>query len=136
MRILLNRVCLCVIELASFGDTSLEVSSFEVSYVVQAGFSLEICWMLRSGLLECDLVLVSAYLRKVPLEDESPSLAPGELISSTNTHQSQLCVFHLFYAYVRKTTNTEFNVFVLGRDLIMVCDSLAKQLHTSLKICE
>ncbi|KZV33704.1 hypothetical protein F511_29261 [Dorcoceras hygrometricum] len=78
----------------------------------------------------------SSFFRKVPLEDESPSLAPGELISSTNTHQPQLCVTHLFYAYVRKATNTEFNIFVLGRDLIMVCDSLAKQLRTSLKICE
>ncbi|KZV54866.1 hypothetical protein F511_36333 [Dorcoceras hygrometricum] len=43
---------------------------------------------------------------------------------------------HLFYAYVRKATNTEFNVVVLGRDLTFVCDSLAKQLRTSLKICE
>ncbi|KZV58435.1 hypothetical protein F511_31270 [Dorcoceras hygrometricum] len=28
------------------------------------------------------------------------------------------CVNHLFYASVRKATNTEFNLFVLGRDLI------------------
>ncbi|KZT76456.1 hypothetical protein F511_46519 [Dorcoceras hygrometricum] len=45
-------------------------------------------------------------------------------------------VTHLFYAYVRKATDTEFNVFVLGRDLILVCDSLANQLRISLKICE
>ncbi|KZV34593.1 mediator of RNA polymerase II transcription subunit 14-like [Dorcoceras hygrometricum] len=77
-----------------------------------------------------------ALNRKVPLVDESSSLAPGEPISSTNTHQPQLCVTHLFYAYVRKATDTEFNVFVLGRDLIMVCDSLAKKLRTSLKIYE
>ncbi|KZV24721.1 type VIII myosin heavy chain MyoC [Dorcoceras hygrometricum] len=45
-------------------------------------------------------------------------------------------VTHLFYAYVRKVTDTEFNVFVLGRDLIFVCDSLANKFRTSLKICE
>ncbi|KZV39398.1 hypothetical protein F511_43260 [Dorcoceras hygrometricum] len=28
-------------------------------------------------------------------------------------------VTHLFYTYVRKATNTEFNVVVLGRDLIL-----------------
>ncbi|KZV51125.1 hypothetical protein F511_43831 [Dorcoceras hygrometricum] len=60
---------------------------------------------------------------KVPLEEidpqtQSPSLAPGELLDST---PSLGCVNHLFYAYVRKATNTEFNVFVLGRDLILYC---------------
>ncbi|KZV46019.1 hypothetical protein F511_27788 [Dorcoceras hygrometricum] len=58
--------------------------------------------------------------RKVPLEEfdpqtQSPSLSPGELLDFT---PALGCVTHLFYAYVRKATNTEFNVFVLGRDLI------------------
>ncbi|KZV20917.1 TMV resistance protein N-like [Dorcoceras hygrometricum] len=58
---------------------------------------------------------------KVPLEEfdpqtQSPSLAPGELLDFT---PALGCVSHLFYAYVRKATNTEFNVFVLGRDLIL-----------------
>ncbi|KZV43188.1 1-aminocyclopropane-1-carboxylate synthase 3 [Dorcoceras hygrometricum] len=88
------------------------------------------------GFLKIKILEHQRQIWKVSLEDESLSLAPGELISSTNTHQPQLCVTHLFYAYVRKATNTEFNVFVLGRDLILVCDSLAKQLRTSLKICE
>ncbi|KZV27768.1 hypothetical protein F511_32993 [Dorcoceras hygrometricum] len=59
--------------------------------------------------------------RKVPLEEfdpqtQSPSLTPGELLDFTPTLG---CVTHLFYAYVIKATNTEFNVFVLGRDLIL-----------------
>ncbi|KZV52425.1 hypothetical protein F511_32136 [Dorcoceras hygrometricum] len=91
----------------------------------------------RSSCSELNLLHLPFFLlQEGPLEDESPSLAPGELISSTNIHQPQLCVTHLFYAYVRKATNTEFNVFVLGRDLIFVCDSLANQFCTSLKICE
>ncbi|KZV44858.1 hypothetical protein F511_17035 [Dorcoceras hygrometricum] len=58
---------------------------------------------------------------KVPLEEfdpqtQSPSLAPGEFLAST---PALGCVNHLFYAYVRKATDTEFNVFVLGRDLIL-----------------
>ncbi|KZV14513.1 putative receptor-like protein kinase [Dorcoceras hygrometricum] len=58
--------------------------------------------------------------RKVPLEEfdpqtQSPSLAPGELLDFTPALDY---VTHLFYAYVRKATDTEFNVFVLGRDLI------------------
>ncbi|KZV51002.1 hypothetical protein F511_44506 [Dorcoceras hygrometricum] len=57
----------------------------------------------------------------VPLEEfdpktQSPRLAPGELLDFTPALD---CVTHLFYAYVRKATNTEFNVFVLGRDLIL-----------------
>ncbi|KZV27125.1 hypothetical protein F511_32836 [Dorcoceras hygrometricum] len=59
--------------------------------------------------------------KKVPLEEfdpqtQSPSLAPGELLYST---PALGCVNHLFYAYVRKATDTEFNAFVLGRDLIV-----------------
>ncbi|KZV51168.1 putative receptor-like protein kinase-like [Dorcoceras hygrometricum] len=71
------------------------------------------------GLLNIKILEHRRQIWKVPLEDESPSLSPGELISSTNTHQPQLCVTHLFYAYVRNATDTEFNVFVLGRDLIL-----------------
>ncbi|KZV25160.1 hypothetical protein F511_22133 [Dorcoceras hygrometricum] len=67
------------------------------------------------------LRLLFFLFRKVPLEKfdpqtQSPSLAPGELLDFT---PALGCVTHLFYAYVRKATNTEFNVFVLGRDLIL-----------------
>ncbi|KZV55584.1 hypothetical protein F511_12690 [Dorcoceras hygrometricum] len=52
--------------------------------------------------IHCDLFLEvrtsmsyvspSSFFRKVPLEEESPSLAPGELQASTSAHQPQLCV--------------------------------------------
>ncbi|KZV20714.1 hypothetical protein F511_09243 [Dorcoceras hygrometricum] len=44
------------------------------------------------------------------------------------------CVNHLFYVSVRKATDTEFNVFVLGRDLVLNFgfDSLTIQFRTSL----
>ncbi|KZV43773.1 galactosyltransferase-like protein [Dorcoceras hygrometricum] len=75
--------------------------------------------------------------RKVPLEEfdpqtQSTSLAPGELLDFT---PALGCVTHLFYAYVRKATDTEFNVFVLGRDLILyfgfVIHSLSNFAHLS-----
>ncbi|KZV44208.1 hypothetical protein F511_43680 [Dorcoceras hygrometricum] len=72
---------------------------------------------------------------KVPLEEfdpqtQSPSLAPGELLDFT---PALGCVTHLFYAYVRKATNTEFNVFVLGTgsDFWVVIHSLSNFAHLS-----
>ncbi|KZV43895.1 hypothetical protein F511_34950 [Dorcoceras hygrometricum] len=61
--------------------------------------------------------------RKVPLEDliytscTEPIPQPASA-RNPRLHQSS-AVTHLFYAYVRKATNTEFNVVVLGRDLIL-----------------
>ncbi|KZT76778.1 tyramine N-feruloyltransferase 4/11-like [Dorcoceras hygrometricum] len=73
--------------------------------------------------------------RKVPLEEfdpqtQSPSLAPGELLNFT---PALVCVTNLFYAYVRKATNTEFNVFVLGRIcfVLFVIHSLRNFAHLS-----
>ncbi|KZV40348.1 RING finger and CHY zinc finger domain-containing protein 1-like [Dorcoceras hygrometricum] len=78
--------------------------------------------------------------RKVPLEDliytSCTDPIPQPAAARTPRLHQPSAVTHLFYAYVRKATNTEFNVIVLGRDLILVSDSLAKQLRTSLKICE
>ncbi|KZV43292.1 ATP synthase subunit gamma, mitochondrial-like [Dorcoceras hygrometricum] len=60
--------------------------------------------------------------RKVPLEDliytscTDPITQPAAA-RTPRLHQPS-AVTHLFYAYVRKATNTEFNVVVLGRDLI------------------
>ncbi|KZV20683.1 3-oxo-Delta(4,5)-steroid 5-beta-reductase [Dorcoceras hygrometricum] len=82
----------------------------------------------------------SSFFRKVPLEDLiytscTDSIPQPAATRTPRLHQPST-VTHLFYAYVRKATNTEFNVVVLRRDLIFVCDSLAKQLRTSLKIYE
>ncbi|KZV39923.1 hypothetical protein F511_26919 [Dorcoceras hygrometricum] len=78
--------------------------------------------------------------RKVPLEDliytSCTDPIPQPAAARTHRLHQPSTVTHLFYAYVRKATDTEFNVFVLGWHLILVCDSLAKQLRTSLKICE
>ncbi|KZV55131.1 la-related protein 1B-like [Dorcoceras hygrometricum] len=77
--------------------------------------------------------------RKVPLEDLIYTSCTDQIPQPAAARTPRLqpsAVTHLFYAYVRKATDTEFNVFILGRDLILVCDSLAKQLRTSLKICE
>ncbi|KZV43226.1 pentatricopeptide repeat-containing protein chloroplastic [Dorcoceras hygrometricum] len=82
--------------------------------------------------------------RKVPLEDliytSCTDPIPQPAAPRTPILHQPSAVTHLFYAYayVRKATNTEFNLVVLGRDLICILgfDSLAKQLRTSLKICE
>ncbi|KZV21942.1 formin-like protein 11 [Dorcoceras hygrometricum] len=82
----------------------------------------------------------SFFFRKVPLEDliytSCTEPIPQPASARTPRLHQPSAVTHLFYANVRKATDTEFNVFVLGRDLIFVCDSLANQLRTSLKICE
>ncbi|KZV54024.1 hypothetical protein F511_38969 [Dorcoceras hygrometricum] len=78
--------------------------------------------------------------RKVPLEDliytSCTDLIPQLAAARTPRLHQPSAVTHLFYAYVIKAINTKFNVFVLGRNLIFVCDSLANQFRTSLKICE
>ncbi|KZV24061.1 hypothetical protein F511_41674 [Dorcoceras hygrometricum] len=62
--------------------------------------------------------------RKVPLEDliytSCTDPIPQPAAARTPRLQQPSAVTHLFYAYVRKATDTEFNVFVLGRDLILV----------------
>ncbi|KZV50095.1 flagellar associated protein 253 [Dorcoceras hygrometricum] len=82
----------------------------------------------------------SPKMWKVPLEDllftSCTDPIPQPAAARTPRLHQPSAVTHLFYAYVRKVTNTEFNVVVLGRDLILVCDSLANQFRTSLKICE
>ncbi|KZV29057.1 hypothetical protein F511_15148 [Dorcoceras hygrometricum] len=84
----------------------------------------------------------SSFFRKVPLEDliytSYTDPIPQPAAARTPRLHQPSTVTHLFYAYVRKATDTEFNVFVLGRDLICILgfDSLAKQLRTSIKICE
>ncbi|KZV28308.1 hypothetical protein F511_21190 [Dorcoceras hygrometricum] len=69
--------------------------------------------------------------RKVPLEDliytscTDPIPQPAAA-RTPRLHQSS-AVTHLFYAYVRKATGTEFNVFMLGQDLIYLtadCDDI------------
>ncbi|KZV33409.1 hypothetical protein F511_02169 [Dorcoceras hygrometricum] len=61
--------------------------------------------------------------RKVPLEDliytSCTDPIPQPAAARTPRLHQPLAVTHLFYAYVRKATNTEFNVVVLGRDLIL-----------------
>ncbi|KZV45789.1 hypothetical protein F511_39234 [Dorcoceras hygrometricum] len=78
--------------------------------------------------------------RKVTLEDliytSCTDPIPQPAAARTPRLHQPSAVTHVFYAYVRKATDTDFNVFVLGRDLILVCDSLANQFRTSLKICE
>ncbi|KZV52568.1 hypothetical protein F511_13236 [Dorcoceras hygrometricum] len=65
----------------------------------------------------------SSFFGKVPLEDliytscTDPIPQPAAA-RNPRLHQPS-AITHLFYAYVRKATNTEFNVFVLGRDLIL-----------------
>ncbi|KZV38070.1 hypothetical protein F511_16090 [Dorcoceras hygrometricum] len=62
--------------------------------------------------------------RKVPLEDliytSCTDPIPQPAAARTPRLHQPSVVTHLFYAYVRKATNIEFNVFVLGRDLILV----------------
>ncbi|KZV46060.1 hypothetical protein F511_23364 [Dorcoceras hygrometricum] len=85
-------------------------------------------------------VSASFFFRKVPLEDliytSCTDPIPQPAAARTPRLHQLSAVTDLFYAYVGKATGTEFNVYVLGRDLIFVCDSLANQLGTSLKICE
>ncbi|KZV52903.1 abc transporter family protein [Dorcoceras hygrometricum] len=61
--------------------------------------------------------------RKVPLEDliytSCTDPIPQPAAARTPRLHQPSAVTHLFYAYVRKATNTEFNVVVLGRDLIL-----------------
>ncbi|KZV55373.1 receptor-like protein 12 [Dorcoceras hygrometricum] len=61
--------------------------------------------------------------RKVPLEDliytSCTDPIPQPAAARTPRLHQPSAVTHLFYAYVRKATNTEFNVIVLGRDLIL-----------------
>ncbi|KZV25053.1 hypothetical protein F511_14645 [Dorcoceras hygrometricum] len=96
----------------------------------------------RAYRLRRDLDSQSTKPRKVPLEDliytSCTDPIPQPAAARTPRLHQPSAVTHLFYAYVRKATDTEFNVFVLGRDLICILgfDSLAKQLRTSLKICE
>ncbi|KZV30790.1 hypothetical protein F511_34568 [Dorcoceras hygrometricum] len=62
--------------------------------------------------------------RKVPLEDliytSCTDPIPQPAAARTPRLHQPSAVTHLFYAYVRKATDTEFNVFVLGRDLICI----------------
>ncbi|KZV55015.1 hypothetical protein F511_30442 [Dorcoceras hygrometricum] len=62
--------------------------------------------------------------RKVPLEDliytSCTDPIPQPAAARTPRLHQPSVVTHLFYAYVRKATDTEFNIFVLGRDLILV----------------
>ncbi|KZV28053.1 hypothetical protein F511_33533 [Dorcoceras hygrometricum] len=59
--------------------------------------------------------------RKVPLEDliytSCTDPIPQPAAARTPRLHQPSAVTHLFYAYVRKATNIEFNVVVLGRDL-------------------
>ncbi|KZV43896.1 hypothetical protein F511_34951 [Dorcoceras hygrometricum] len=61
--------------------------------------------------------------RKVPLEDliytSCTDPIPQPAAARTPRLHQPSAVTHLFYAYVRKATNTEFNVVMLGRDLIL-----------------
>ncbi|KZV18581.1 hypothetical protein F511_42280 [Dorcoceras hygrometricum] len=61
--------------------------------------------------------------RKVPLEyliyTSCADPIPQQAAARTPRLHQPSAVTHLFYAYVRKATDTEFNVFVLGRDLIL-----------------
>ncbi|KZV55132.1 hypothetical protein F511_29943 [Dorcoceras hygrometricum] len=76
--------------------------------------------------------------RKVPLEylihtsctDPIPQPAAAR---TPRLHQPS-AVTHLFYAHVRKATDTEFNVFMLGRDLILlnVLQQVVQQLFAQL----
>ncbi|KZV57400.1 hypothetical protein F511_11252 [Dorcoceras hygrometricum] len=81
------------------------------------------CWFpLRDFGLQCP---TSPLLppRKVPLEDliytTCTDPIPQPAAARTPRLHEPSIVTHLFYAYVRKATNTEFNVVVLGRDLIL-----------------
>ncbi|KZV43273.1 hypothetical protein F511_37414 [Dorcoceras hygrometricum] len=71
-----------------------------------------------------------SFFRKVPREDliytscTDPIQQPAAA-RTPRLHQPS-AVTHLFYAYVRKATNTEFNIFVLGRDLILLATDPAK----------
>ncbi|KZV36077.1 hypothetical protein F511_23274 [Dorcoceras hygrometricum] len=60
--------------------------------------------------------------RKVPLEDliytSCTDPIPQPAAARTPRLHQPSAVTHLFYAYVRNATDTEFNFFVLGRDLI------------------
>ncbi|KZV31281.1 hypothetical protein F511_41148 [Dorcoceras hygrometricum] len=62
--------------------------------------------------------------RKVPLEDliytSCTDPIPQPAAARTPRLHQPSTVTHLFYAYVRKATNAEFNVVVLGRDLICI----------------
>ncbi|KZV52233.1 hypothetical protein F511_40900 [Dorcoceras hygrometricum] len=79
--------------------------------------------------------------RKVPLEDliytSCTDPIPQPAAARTPRLHQPSAVTHLFYAYVRKATNTEFNVVVLGRYLILVwvIHSL-NNFAPTLKICE
>ncbi|KZV58431.1 chromosome condensation complex protein [Dorcoceras hygrometricum] len=61
--------------------------------------------------------------RKVPLEDliytSCTDPIPQPAATRTPRLHQPLAVTHLFYAYVRKAIDREFNVVVLGRDLIL-----------------
>ncbi|KZV47083.1 hypothetical protein F511_07870 [Dorcoceras hygrometricum] len=73
--------------------------------------------------------------KKVPLEDliytSCTDPIPQPAAARTPRLHQPSAVTHLFYAYVRKATNTEFNVVVLGRDLILL---IIKQLRTQRNI--
>ncbi|KZV29963.1 hypothetical protein F511_23768 [Dorcoceras hygrometricum] len=93
------------------------------SLLVQAdeGVSLPVMDLIDFG-LQCP---TSPLLppRKVPLEDLIYTSCTDPILQPTAGRTPRLyqpsAVTHLFYAYVRKATNTEFNVVVLGRDLIL-----------------
>ncbi|KZV21033.1 eukaryotic translation initiation factor 2D-like [Dorcoceras hygrometricum] len=61
--------------------------------------------------------------RKVPLEDliytSCTDPIPQPAAARTPRLHQPSAVTHLFYAYVRKATDTKFNVAVLGRDLLL-----------------
>ncbi|KZV39784.1 hypothetical protein F511_30207 [Dorcoceras hygrometricum] len=74
--------------------------------------------------------------RKVSLEDliytscTDPIPQPAAARTPRLYHPS--AVTHFFYAYVRKATNTDFNVIVLGRDLICI----GFEIHSLYNECE
>ncbi|KZV37610.1 hypothetical protein F511_42007 [Dorcoceras hygrometricum] len=78
----------------------------------------------------------SSFFRKVPLEDliytSCTDPIPQPAAARTPRLHQPSTVTHLFYAYVRKATDTEFKLFVLGRDLILfVIHSLINFAHLS-----
>ncbi|KZV21052.1 hypothetical protein F511_31548 [Dorcoceras hygrometricum] len=76
--------------------------------------------------------------RKVPLEDliytSCTDPIPQPAAARTPRLHQPSTVTHLFYAYVRKTTNTEFNIVVLGRDLILLTAESFSSVHSRITV--